>query len=265
MPEEPFSQRRGYHRPSTEIRFREEAPDVLRQHVLRLTYRYGLPAPKLRDIVCDLLQTFPDPDNWEEEGIFQEVAGYFKKMDWFHVYDIIEIVYGKILRFETTPYFSPEEPISYHASFENEINKVFLKLGAGWKLEDGRLKIRGDDTFESTVQTTKQTLKQSSLSTTQGELYEAIRDLSRRPDPDLSGAIQHPLCALESIARVAANDQVPTLGKLLKLHPSLFPSELKSILENYGYMQTTLHVTGAKEILLVMKTLNLSFLFLVPP
>jgi hypothetical protein len=66
MAEETFSERLGYFQPPHEILFREEAPDNLRQQVLSLAFKYCFSASKLRDIICELLTTFPDRNNWSE-------------------------------------------------------------------------------------------------------------------------------------------------------------------------------------------------------
>ena len=55
-------------------------------------------------------------------------------------------------------------------------------------------------------------------------LREALRDLSRRPEPDVTGAIQHAIAGLEATARDVSGRPRPNLGKLvpvLKLPPPL--------------------------------------------
>ncbi|MDA1018408.1 MAG: hypothetical protein O3A00_28625, partial [Planctomycetota bacterium] len=68
------------------------------------------------------------------------------------------------------------------------------------------------------------------------ELKEAIGDVSRRPAPDTSGAIQHAMAALECVARDIAEDPKPTLGKLIQKHPDLFPPPVDKAIEKlWGY------------------------------
>lgn len=68
------------------------------------------------------------------------------------------------------------------------------------------------------------------------ELHEALSDLSRRPQPDLTGAIQHAMAALECIARDACGDAKATLGEIMKKYPELIPSPLnEAISKIWGY------------------------------
>ena len=57
-------------------------------------------------------------------------------------------------------------------------------------------------------------LNQTGRSVAAHEMSEALRDISRRPEPDITGAVQHSWAALEATARhVTADPQV--LGQLI--------------------------------------------------
>ncbi len=72
--------------------------------------------------------------------------------------------------------------------------------------------------------------------TAQNELHSALRDISRRPDPDLTGAVQHALAALECVARDVCGDPKATLGGILERHPGLLPGPLDAAVEKiWGY------------------------------
>ncbi len=74
------------------------------------------------------------------------------------------------------------------------------------------------------------------LPTVRQEVHEALRDLSRRPQPDLTGAVQHAMAALECTAREAAGDPRATLGEILKRYPGVLPKPLDdSIVGMWGY------------------------------
>ena len=66
----------------------------------------------------------------------------------------------------------------------------------------------------------------SGHSTTSAELAAAIQDLSRRPTPDVTGAIQHSMAALECYCREVALDPKSTLGALLSSRRDLFPAPM---------------------------------------
>jgi hypothetical protein len=67
-------------------------------------------------------------------------------------------------------------------------------------------------------------LERADKGTAASELRQANADLSRQP-PDLTGAVQHSLAALECVARDHCADQA-TFGKLLERYPGLFPKPL---------------------------------------
>ena len=74
------------------------------------------------------------------------------------------------------------------------------------------------------------------LHTAKTEIKEAIFDLSRRPDPDLTGAIQHSLASLECVAREATGDKNSTLGDLMKKFPGAIPTPLdQAVSKIWGY------------------------------
>ncbi|HKX00450.1 MAG TPA: hypothetical protein VJN43_22115 [Bryobacteraceae bacterium] len=86
-----------------------------------------------------------------------------------------------------------------------------------------------DRTLQSVKEATD-TLRSAGKPTAAAELGEAIADLSRQPDPDLTGAVQHSLAALECIAREKCGDNA-TMGKLIERYPTLFPKPIDSAVE----------------------------------
>jgi hypothetical protein len=72
--------------------------------------------------------------------------------------------------------------------------------------------------------------------TARNEIHQALVDLSRRPAPDVTGAVQHALAALECVARDACGDPKATLGDILKRYPDLLPRPLDAAIEKvWGY------------------------------
>jgi hypothetical protein len=98
--------------------------------------------------------------------------------------------------------------------FAPRLNGVFREHGIGWKMEDGRIVARGSEVFEMATKDAVSTMMTSGAPTAANEIHEALRDISRRPKPDVSGAIQHGMAALECVARQydATND---TLGPII--------------------------------------------------
>lgn len=105
-------------------------------------------------------------------------------------------------------------------------------------MERGQIVYRGDRPFEQAVASARLALEQSKRSTAQNEVAEALRDLSRRPSPDRTGALQHSMAALECVARDISGDPKPTLGTLLSTHGGklAIPRPLDTAVEKaWGY------------------------------
>ena len=68
------------------------------------------------------------------------------------------------------------------------------------------------------------------------EIHEALADLSRRPKPDATGAVQHAMAALECAAGDVTGDARATLGEIIKKNPGLFQPPLDQAMEKvWGY------------------------------
>ena len=83
-------------------------------------------------------------------------------------------------------------------------------------------------------------LEEAGMQTAQSELREAVSDLSRRPKPDLSGAVHHAMAALECVAREVSEDPKRGLGDIVKKYPNLFPKPLDDVVAKaWGYSSET--------------------------
>jgi hypothetical protein len=223
-----FSQRFGYIPPETEISIREDAPAGLRGAIVQIANEVGLSPAPLRKIVCRVLRVPPDQSNWSEyPNIAYEVEQLLEECAWHRVYDIAEAIWHE-LAYKGQP--------SEAMHFEQELNLYFRENGIGWKMSQGTIEARGSDSFEQTVRSSIQTLQATGRPTAERELHEAISDLSRRPEPDLTGAIHHSMAALECVMRDVSGDQKGTLGELLKRFPTLIPKPLDTAVEKlWGY------------------------------
>jgi hypothetical protein len=103
-------------------------------------------------------------------------------------------------------------------------------------LNGGQVITRGSEVFEKSVGRAVEALNQDGRLTARDEIHEALKDLSRRPEADLTGAIQHSLAALECIYRDVAGNAKLTLGEFLKRHGGLIPAPLDASVEKaWGY------------------------------
>ena len=218
MNDQRFSERQGLRaRSEVEISVRSDAPYELRGVLVDLAYECGMRPSSMRSLVCRMLRKRPDPSNWSEfPNVDQEVRCLIDDCDWYYVYDIVEVIAQKM----------EEAPFSYESEkFANEINAYFIANGIGWKLVGTLVETREPESLESTIAAALRGLKEEAP-TAQNELTEALRDLSRRPEPDITGAIQHAMASLECLSRQLTGDPKGTLGEILKRNPDLIPSPL---------------------------------------
>lgn len=222
--EETFSKRLGHFSiKEKEITVREDAPVGLRNYLRIAFYDLGKNPSDFLPIICKILKVAPE-GNWTEfPNIDYEIKSHLENCDWFYIYDIIELTIGKL---------NPSEA----EKFCQEINEYFLINGIGWKIVNGQIEIRGDEVFETAIKKVEHVLQSANLQTAKSEIQEAILDLSRRPHPDVTGAIQHSLACLECVCREVVGDKKATLGELIKRNSGVVPRPLDNAIEKiWGY------------------------------
>ena len=217
-----FSRRRGLTRPDAEIYIGNDAPQMVRDAVIQIVYKCGLKPSDLRSALCALLFRAPNRGNWSEfPNIDSEVRELIEDCEWFEVYDLIEEL---------------AKECSYRGQeFSDEMNRFFRVAGVGWQLVDNQIEMRGSEVFEIAVRHGQSELNQQGRTTAANELHEALNDLSRRPVPETTGAIQHAMAALECVARDVIGSK-DTLGQLVQRNADIFPPPIDQIVEKaWGY------------------------------
>jgi hypothetical protein len=221
-----FSQRHGYVE-EPQITVREDAPESIRAALLPiLTDTFNMRYNDIREIICPVLHTFPDANNWSEvPNVRDEVVELIRECPWYRFYDLCEAIYKHWDNWERG-----EE-------FAELLNDLFREYGIGWQMRKGQIVTRGPKDFERAVTKATKALKEAGHQRAKGELEEARRDLSRRPKPDVTGVIQHSVAALECAARELVGSK-DTLGQILKKHAAQLeiPKPLDDALEKiWGY------------------------------
>ncbi len=226
---ESFSQRHGFRQLyEVPISIRNDAPDELRGEIVELAYECGLSPTPLRLIVCRTFRKRPDKNNWSEyPNIDGELRSLIDNCNWYRVYDAIEAIATSMR----------DIPFSYdYNKFETSLNEYFIENGIGWQLVKGMIEVRGGEIFEKSTHQATADLQEAGLGTASSELQEALRDLSRRPEPDITGAIQHAMAALECVARAATGDSRATLGDIMKRYRDLMPKPLdEAVTKLWGF------------------------------
>lgn len=231
-----FSERYGYASTDAEIIVQhDDAPYELRGIILDIAYEQGLSPSPMRDLICRKLRKRPDPNNWSEyPNILHEVAYLVDNCEWFEVYEIIEEIYQELLLKDGQSAEKLAKP--HREQFSEELNRYLRKPGIGWQLINGQLQIRGSESFEDAVRNAQEVLEANGRNTARGEVHQALLDLSRRSNPDITGAIQHAMAALECVACDVSGNPKSTLGEILKKQPGLLPRPLDQAVEKaWGY------------------------------
>ncbi len=197
MPE-PFSKRYGYSLP-TKVGVRDDAPPEVRSAIVFVCSELGtcLLPWQVQKAICDVQKRIvPAPTGGAVT--WTDVQEMLMACDWTQVYDAVERV-DQLLRAEQWYQKSAE-------SFEHQINGLFIDHGIGWKLEEGELKVRGEEEFEFVSRRAREELALANKSVAEHEMAEVVRSLSRRPDPNITGAIRHAIAALEAYCRDELGD-----------------------------------------------------------
>ncbi|MDE0177365.1 MAG: hypothetical protein OXP36_02105 [Gammaproteobacteria bacterium] len=206
-----FSDRHGYRPTAKPITVREDAPADLRGAITMIAEGVGMEPRAMRQVICQVLLKQPDPNNWSAyPNVWNEVVWLLEDAPWYKVYDIAEALYAELGAKR------PWEPQPAD-DFERRLNDFLVENGIGWELRDGQITHRGSDAFAKSTHEVPERLDDTGLQRVANEMREALRDISRRPEPDITGAIQHAMAALEATAREATGQSNPTLGKLVSL------------------------------------------------
>ncbi len=200
-----FSDRLGYAPIDAEITVREDAPDDLRFALPQIAMSTGMTPKVVREVVCQTLLIAPDDNNWSAPNIRQEVQELLGACPWFKVYDVAEVLYERLSQYSESA-----------DDFRDRLNQFFREKGIGWELNDTEgIVFRGNEAFTATTTEAAKVLHESGRSVAANEIHEALKDISRRPEPDRTGAIQHAIAALECVARDVTGAPKATLGALL--------------------------------------------------
>jgi len=220
-----FSARNGYGEDFAEVTIREDAPQELRHFVIRFAEDSGLLISGILEVVCNTLMKVPE-GNWGEEYIRKEVQELLLACPWYKVYDVAESLHEHMKQRNLA---ASNVGGCANEAYAQKFNQFCLEKGIGWQFQNGKVIARGTGISEAIVQRAKADLLQSGHQTAHNELYQAYIDISKRPVPDLTGAVQHSLAALECTAKEISGLQNATLGDIVKKSPQLFPPPLNEI------------------------------------
>jgi hypothetical protein len=239
-PDKKFSVRQGV-APEPKPKL-EEAPQGLRYFLLKFfeqKYR-GYPGQ-----AAEILENFLrqpglrgkfhnpyDPNAWTK------FYGYIEGFEWWQVYDLIEEI------------FAAEASRDNRLGFVRKVNDVLAEENCCWRMNySGEIVYEGSESFEAAVKTATSILAAVGRNTAKDEMNKAVQNLSKRPHPDLTGAVQHAMVALECVARDVCGATNVTLGDVIKRHPDKFPRPVgDAVSKLYGFAsERGRHITEGGE------------------
>lgn len=204
-----FSERHGFESAAPPIKYREDASDNLRDMTIELAEKHGLSPHSIRSDLCSILFVAPDQSNWSAyPNVDSECRMLIGNCAWHEVFDAVEIFGSSI--------YNNGAGLEQAHAFQKDMNRLFVKDGAGWQMIHGVIVARGSEPFNIITKDARQILESNRNRTAASEIHEAIKDISRRPTPDKTGAIHHAMGAIECITRSLANDSKSTLGEIVK-------------------------------------------------
>lgn len=237
-----FSQRFGFRR-QTPIQYRQEAPEMLRQFLRRSLLNYIYESEKRRNFAYTSMDLMPSEFTYDGENQIKMLS---EQAPWYKIYDSLERLYAQLLVERSGVRYRTAEA----DEFRRLLNHHFETFGYAWLLaEDGHLEFRGDESFVAAMANASIALGEIGSDTAQAEIHKALEDLARRPEPDLTGAIQHAMAGLECVANQVCGTSGLELGKVVKSSPDRFPPPLGEIVPKlYGYASNNgRHITEGKE------------------
>ena len=216
-----FSERYNLRTTDVPITIQYEAPDDFRVWLIECACSIGLSIDCILTIICQ--KTFRGTDgNWGADFKKNEAIDKLRSASWPLVYDVAEALFTHL----TTQ--------NMKQTYVSKLNSYFLIHGYGWKFENGIILYRGSATEDASYQDAINVLVANP--TAKIELTNALHDLSRRPDPDLSGTVHHALAAVECLARDIFNAPASTLGDIIKKNKAHFTSPLDIVIDKlWGY------------------------------
>lgn len=248
-PKKSFSKRHGYRSAPKEITVWEDAPESLRHFVLEYLTNTEYEPSKIGEMICSILHVRPDPGNWSEyPNIWDEAQFHVYDCAWFSFYGFVESVY-QTLNANKWNGWGQYDGQQRAQAFQDALNEFFFDEGIGWQMINGEIVTRGTETFESNVYGAVEALEAAGRLTARDEIHEALIDLPRRPEADLTGAIQHAMAALECVARDVCGDEKATLGEVIKRYPGTIPKPLdESVSKAWGFAcETARHIREGRK------------------
>ena len=178
----------------------------------------------LSEMIIGIVQrgtTLPRPKGFLTDSV---VMPMIEQCEWWQVFDVAELGFAAI---HAERLLGPDKAKAY----ERTINEACRVNNLGWQMDAGSFFVVASTAQHESATCVIDDLDAKGLKTSAGELREAHVDLSRRPQPDISGGMQHAGAAIECLSREISGDAKLTLGEIIKKHDDLFPGAYRKMAE----------------------------------
>jgi len=252
-----FLERHNIPVPEPPIAVHDDAPSAVRRGVYTIAIQVGVGWADLWVLVRNRIAV----SNYSNTTTLDQlVIDAFEECEWYEVYDLAEIFYRAI--------YSGMGTLA--ETYQRLLNNTFRKHGVGWWMNNGLIERRGSKPFEETVHSALDALNSAKLPTSADELQKALHDVSVRPKPDITGAVQHAGAALECTMREICGDDKKTLGQLLKDNPGKIQAPLDGAVEKIWGFTSEMgrhlregRIPGLEEALLAVQTAAAAITYLL--
>lgn len=149
------------------------------------------------------------------------IRRWFEHEPWNKVYDFLEFI------------LQPE--LNLPKELPNLLNQALEKGGSGYRIVHN---VVVDIVSEIEVDMLQEVLEDSSLAPVAAHLKRALQLLADRDHPDYRNSIKESISAVESMAKIVANNPKATLGgalKALEKNGQMHPALKEAFLKLYGY------------------------------
>lgn len=165
--------------------------------------------------------TLPRPKGFVTDAI---VMPMIEQCVWWRVFDVAELGFAAI---HAERLLGPDKAKAY----ERAINEACRANNLGWQMDAGNFVVVASTAQHKSATRVVNDLDAAGLGTSAGQLREAHLDLSRRPQPDISGGMQHAGAAIECLGREISGEAKLTLGEIIKKRDDLFPGAYRKMAE----------------------------------
>lgn len=142
------------------------------------------------------------------------LRNWFFKIEWFEIYDLLEIL------------CRIDNGANYNLHFSNYCNIALEKEGSGYRLVDNTvIQLTSEEEIAAIEQALQNVDQWKSVKT---HLNSALAFLAERTSPNYRNSIKESISAVEALCKIITNDEKATLGKALaeieskhKIHKAL--------------------------------------------